>query len=146
MTLSGAALRRHGWPLDHALFGMVRRVNHSAPEFRLPECMWIRKRAGGALTARRSVNAIRECTSPTPSDAEIVQRAIQDPQAFSIVFERYHRDIYLYCLRRLGNPQDADDAASTVFMKAYSALGTFRPRSGGTGVTFRSWMFAMAKT
>lgn len=99
---------------------------------------------GGALTARRSVNATGASASPAPGDAEIVQRAIQDPHAFSIVFERYHRDIYLYCLRRLGNPQDADDAASTVFMKAYSALGTFRPRSGGTGVTFRSWIFAIA--
>lgn len=106
--------------------------------------MRIEERAGVALTGRRSANAIPERTSPIPGDAEIVQRAIQDPQAFSIVFERYHRDIYLYCLRRLGNPQDADDAASTVFMKAYAALGKFRPRSGGTGVTFRSWMFAIA--
>jgi len=106
--------------------------------------MQIDVRAGVALTGRRLVNATGEFASPTPSDAEIVQRAIQDPQAFSIVFERYHRDIYLYCLCRLGNPQDADDAASTVFMKAYSALGRFRPRSGGRGVTFRSWMFAIA--
>ncbi len=106
--------------------------------------MRIEERAGVALTGRRSVNATGESASPTPGDAEIVQRAIQDPQAFSIVFERYHRDIYFYCLRRLGNPQDADDAASTVFMKAYSALGRFRPRSGGTGATFRSWIFAIA--
>lgn len=60
------------------------------------------------------------------------------------MFERYHRDIYLYCLRRLGNSHDADDAASTIFMKAYAALGKFRPRSGGMGVTFRSWSFAIA--
>jgi len=67
--------------------------------------MMIEQRAGVALNQRRSVNAIGESASPTPGDAEIVQRAIQDPQAFSIVFERYHRDIYFYCLRRLGNPR-----------------------------------------
>ncbi len=60
------------------------------------------------------------------------------------MFERYHRDIYFYCLRRLGNPQDADDAASTVFLKAYSALERYRPRTGSLGMTFRSWLFAIA--
>jgi RNA polymerase sigma-70 factor (ECF subfamily) len=82
--------------------------------------------------------------TPAPSDAELVERAVDDPQAFAAVFERYHRDIYLYCLRRLGNPSDADDAAATVFMKAYAALGRFRPRSAGSGMTFRSWIFAIA--
>lgn len=119
-------------------------VNHFILGIRLPKEIRIRERAGAALSERRSVIATGESASPEPGDAEIVQRAIQDPQAFSMVFERYHRDIYLYCLRRLGNPQDADDAASTVFIKAYSALGSFRPRSGGAGVTFRSWMFAIA--
>jgi RNA polymerase sigma-70 factor (ECF subfamily) len=78
------------------------------------------------------------------SDTELVMRAIHDPQAFAMVFDRYHRDIYLYCLRRLGHPQDADDATSTVFVKAFSAIGSFRPRHEGSGATFRSWMFAIA--
>ena len=81
---------------------------------------------------------------PPVTDADLVRHALQDPQAFATVFDRYHRDIYLYCLRRLGNPEEADDAAGTVFLKAYAALDRFRPGRDGAGMTFRSWIFAIA--
>jgi RNA polymerase sigma factor (sigma-70 family) len=78
------------------------------------------------------------------TDAELVRRALEDPSTFAAVFDRYHRDIYLYCLRRLGSPEDADDAAGTVFLKAYAALDRFRPGRNGAGMTFRSWIFSIA--
>lgn len=96
------------------------------------------------MFGRRPTTEPQGVASSTATDAELVSQALQDPQAFAAVFERYHRDIYLYCLRRLGNPQDADDAAATVFLKAYAALDRFRPRRNGTGVTFRSWIFSIA--
>jgi RNA polymerase sigma-70 factor (ECF subfamily) len=103
-----------------------------------------RSERGPELVGRRTTTATNESTPAATSDAELAMRAIQDPQAFSLIFERYHRDIFLYCLRRLGHPQDADDATSTVFLKAFSAIGSFRPRGEGSGATFRSWMFAIA--
>ncbi len=77
-------------------------------------------------------------------DAELVARAQRNPQAFGEVFQRYHRDVFAYCFRRLGDPDAADDAASTVFVKAFAALDRFRPQRGNAGVTFRSWLFSIA--
>lgn len=34
--------------------------------------------------------------------------------------------VYNVCLRMLGNPEDAEDAAQDVFIKIHSAIGTFR--------------------
>lgn len=96
------------------------------------------------MFGKRPATEPQGMASPTATDADLVSRALQNPQAFAAVFERYHRDIYLYCLRRLGNPQDADDAAGTVFLKAYAALDRFRPRRNGASVTFRSWIFSIA--
>lgn len=77
-------------------------------------------------------------------DAELVAKAQRNPRAFGDVFQRYHRDVFAYCFRRLGDPDAADDAASTVFVKAFSALDRFRPERGTSGVTFRSWLFSIA--
>jgi RNA polymerase sigma-70 factor (ECF subfamily) len=75
-------------------------------------------------------------------DADLVARALCDPQAFALLYDRYAGPIYRYCDRRLGNREAAEDATSFVFTKAFTALGSYR---GGmpTG-TFRSWLFAIA--
>lgn len=100
------------------------------------------------LTQRATASALdpddARATETSITDAALVRRAQQNPQAFGAVFERYHRDIYLYCYRRLGSSDAADDAAANVFMKAFAALDRFRPDRGHGGVTFRSWLFSIA--
>ena len=58
----------------------------------------------------------------TPDDRHLVEQAQRDPQAFALLYQRYHQAIYVYCFRRLGNPESSDDATSVIFMKAFTAL------------------------
>ena len=77
-------------------------------------------------------------------DLDLVAAAQLDRNAFAPLYERYHRPIYLYCYRRLLNPEAAEDAAATVFVKALGALPKFRPDPRRSGSTFRSWLFSIA--
>ena len=83
-------------------------------------------------------------------DLHLVERALRDPAAFAALYERYHQAIYVFCFRRLGAPEAADDAASIIFMKTFTALPRFRPDRNRSGQplrplrTFRSWLFSIA--
>jgi RNA polymerase sigma-70 factor (ECF subfamily) len=77
-------------------------------------------------------------------DLAIVAAAQRDRNAFAPLYERYHRSIYIYCYRRLANPEAAEDAASLVFVKAITGLPRFRPDPRRQGSTFRSWLFSIA--
>lgn len=77
-------------------------------------------------------------------DLVLAERAKRDPAAFAALYERYHQAIYVYCFRRLGAPEAADDAASIIFMKTFTALPRFRPDRNRSGQTFRSWLFSIA--
>lgn len=77
-------------------------------------------------------------------DIRLVERATCEPGAFASLYERYHQAIYVYCFRRLGTADAADDATSTIFMKAFTALPRFRPDRARSGCTFRSWLFSIA--
>ncbi len=77
-------------------------------------------------------------------DLQLVERAKRDPAAFAALYARYRQAIYVYCFRRLGTPESADDAASVIFMKTFTALSRFRPDRARAGYTFRSWLFSIA--
>jgi RNA polymerase sigma-70 factor (ECF subfamily) len=78
------------------------------------------------------------------SDLHHVRLAQIDPRAFGPLYERYATDVYNYSLRRLSHPEQAADAAATVFTRAIAALPKFRPDSRREGSTFRSWLFTIA--
>ena len=73
-------------------------------------------------------------------DWQLVDQAIGNPQAFEFLFSRYWDVIYRYCYFRLGNIQDAEDAAIEILANAFGALS----RLSNRGSTFRSWLFAIA--
>ena len=52
-----------------------------------------------------------------------------DPSQFERIVLNYQDRIYNLCRYLLGNPQDAEDAAQEVFLKAYRKLKDFRPES-----------------
>jgi RNA polymerase sigma-70 factor (ECF subfamily) len=59
-------------------------------------------------------------------------------EAFAALYDRFAAPIYGYCLRRLGNPVAAEDAASLVFSRALAA----GPRWDDPSL--RSWLFSIA--
>jgi RNA polymerase sigma-70 factor (ECF subfamily) len=60
-------------------------------------------------------------------------------EAFDGLVERYQRDVYRLCYRYVNDPQDANDIAQEVFLKAYRAIGRFRGDS-----TFSTWLYRIA--
>lgn len=99
-------------------------------------------RKGSALVFEPDDNAAS--ADIARDDADLVDEAKLNPNAFAALYERYHQAIYVYCFRRLGTPESADDATSTIFMKAFTALPRFRPDRARSGFTFRSWLFSIA--
>ena len=77
--------------------------------------------------------------SAPDADALLVVWSRQNPQAFTALYDRYFPAVYGYCLSQLGDPEAAEDAASSTFLKALAALPGYRE----TG-RFRSWLFAIA--
>lgn len=74
------------------------------------------------------------------SDADLVQHARTDAQAFAHLYMRYLDRVYQYCYRRLGSRSAAEDATSLVFLKAMTGL----PRFSNDRGSFRSWLFSIA--
>ncbi len=71
-------------------------------------------------------------------DTQLMQRARTDPHAFAPLYEKYFPRIYAYCLRRLGQAEDAEDMTSLVFTQAFSSLTAYR------GGSVAAWLFRIA--
>lgn len=80
---------------------------------------------------------------PETTLAEI-RAAQRDPAAAATIYATWFEPVYLYCLRRLGSPEAAEDAASRIFERVLTALPDYRPDEARAGATFRSWLFAIA--
>ena len=52
-----------------------------------------------------------------------------DMDAFEAIVCAHEKTVYNLALRALGNPEDAEDAAQEVFLKAYTSLKSFRGES-----------------
>jgi RNA polymerase sigma-70 factor, ECF subfamily len=61
------------------------------------------------------------------------------PASFAEVYAAHNQPIYYLCLRMLGDPQKAEDAAHDVFLRAYRHLQTFRGES-----SWRTWLYRIA--
>jgi RNA polymerase sigma-70 factor (ECF subfamily) len=75
-----------------------------------------------------------------PDDVVVIQRVLGgDADAFRLIVRRYGGRLRGFCLARLGDADEADDAVQEVLLRAYRSLGTFR-----LGTSFASWLFAIA--
>ena len=75
------------------------------------------------------------------AEIELVAAVQQNPSAFRTLYEQYARPVYRYLYVIVGNPADAEDLTSQVFLKALEDLGQFRNQGG-----FRAWLFAIARS
>jgi RNA polymerase sigma-70 factor (ECF subfamily) len=83
--------------------------------------------------------------TPDPADeqaleAQLVERAKMDPNAFSELYERYVDRIYAYVYYRTGDPRDAEDLTARVFYRALAHL----PEFNQTGAPFVAWLYRIA--
>lgn len=76
-----------------------------------------------------------------PSDQDIVEAVLAGHQhRFAELVERYQRPIVNYVYRMIHNYEDAVDLSQDVFLKAYSALDSYRPK-----YPFPAWLFRIAR-
>ncbi len=75
-----------------------------------------------------------------PSDAEVVQMTLKEPNQYGILVERYEAKLKRY-IARLGvrNPDDQLDVLQEIFIKAYRNLNSF-----DTALSFSSWIYRIA--
>jgi RNA polymerase sigma-70 factor, ECF subfamily len=71
-------------------------------------------------------------------DEELVGRG--DAASFAVLYRRHLAAVYGYVAARLPSPQEAEDATSDVFRRAWSSRRAYR----GHG-TVRAWIFAIAR-
>lgn len=85
-------------------------------------------------------------TTPDPNtpagmlEADVVKRARRgDLQAYDELVKRYQERIYATLYHMTGNHEDANDLAQEAFIKAFSALKSFK---GGS--SFYTWLYRIA--
>lgn len=70
----------------------------------------------------------------------IAQAAAGDPEAFSMLYERYVTRIYNYVFYRTGNTTEAEDLTARVFQRAFAAVHTYQDK----GIPFSAWLYRIA--
>ncbi len=73
-------------------------------------------------------------------EGELIARAKRgDPEAFEQLMLAHQNKVYSLCLRMVGNPEDAQDAAQEAFLNAWRALPSFKGDS-----SFSTWLYRLA--
>jgi RNA polymerase sigma factor (sigma-70 family) len=74
------------------------------------------------------------------SERQLLEQArMGDPNAFSILVERYSARLFGACFSFLGNRQDAEDCVQEAFIKAYRCMSDY-----GFLSTFYTWLYRIA--
>jgi len=71
----------------------------------------------------------------------LVEKAKNDPEAFSELYDIYFPKIFRYISWRVGNRNDAEDIVSDIFTKILNKLNLFQWQKNAT---FSSWIFRIA--
>jgi RNA polymerase sigma-70 factor (ECF subfamily) len=88
---------------------------------------------GAALAVEPPVAA------PVVEDQALIAAALAgNGEAFGELVARYQRAVYHLAVRTLRDTGEAEDAAQEAFLRAYRALGSFRP-----GAKFSTWIFTI---
>ncbi|HEX3243192.1 MAG TPA: sigma-70 family RNA polymerase sigma factor [Solirubrobacterales bacterium] len=75
------------------------------------------------------------------ADERLVRRAKRgDRRAFEAIFERYHQDLYRFCLTLVGSRQDAEDALQATMVKVLRSLPGER-----RDIQLRPWIYRIAR-
>ncbi len=81
---------------------------------------------------------------PDMDESEKLQQAMQalkkgSAEAFHLLYEKYNRKVFRFCLRMLGDADIAKDAFQETFISIYEHRREFR------GQNFQAWAFTIAR-
>ena len=79
--------------------------------------------------------------SEATADDVLVAAALEQPDNFGILYERYLPRIYRYMLSRTGSSDDAADLTQIVFTRAFDGLAGYRPNRA----PFSAWLFRIGR-
>ncbi|SFE41431.1 RNA polymerase sigma-70 factor, ECF subfamily [Thermoflexibacter ruber] len=71
---------------------------------------------------------------------DIIKKAIEHPEVFGFLYEKYYKQIFLFILRRIDDKATTADLASQVFLKAMLNL----PKYKFQGLPFSAWLYRIA--
>ena len=74
------------------------------------------------------------------ADARLVERALREPEAFGVIYERYYQMILNYTFRRTLSIPAAEELTSNTFFKALRALPKYRRGQQ----PLRAWLYRIA--
>ena len=70
-----------------------------------------------------------------PEEVELVEQAMAgEAECFGRLYDRYVDKVYRHLYYRVGNPTEAEDLTAQVFLKAWNAMGRYRPMGRPFGV------------
>lgn len=71
---------------------------------------------------------------------EIIRRAINNPEVFGFLYEKYYKQIFLFVLRRVDDKATTADLVSQIFLKAMLNLAKYKFQ----GLPFSAWLYRIA--
>lgn len=74
------------------------------------------------------------------NEAMLVEQAKTDDRAFEKLYNYYFPQIYGFIIKRAGQKELAEDIVSTVFMKVFTHLNDYEPKTS----SFKSWVYKIA--
>jgi len=74
-------------------------------------------------------------------DTALALRALTDPAAFGMLYDRYLDRMYAYLRARTSSAEDAADLTQQVFLRAFDALDQYHPQRA----SFATWLFRIAR-
>jgi RNA polymerase sigma-70 factor (ECF subfamily) len=78
---------------------------------------------------------------PTVSDAELLSRTREDPEAYGIFYDRFEAAVLAYFWRATRRGDLAADLTAETFAQALASVGSFDPALGSP----RAWLFGIAR-
>ena len=73
-------------------------------------------------------------------NVELIHRVLGgDDNAFPLLMEKYQESVYELTLRKIGNPDIAEDITQDIFLKAHQKLGMLKESQG-----FEKWLHVIA--
>ncbi len=99
-----------------------------------------RSRSAGATRCREQAIDPEALTDDALS-ALVARAQASDPDAWEVLYRRAYGPLFRFARRRLRSDEHAEESVSETFVRAYQAIGRFRPRGGG----FDAWLFTILR-